>query len=94
MYLSLIFKLVVYTSIICYLRMKMLLFWKENGTLTSSLTDRPCLQYGCADGPPAVRHNALCVCLNASLCALNANAGLDTPVQAQRRIFERLLIGT
>ena len=94
MYLSPTFKLVVYTYIICYLRMKMLLFWKGNLTLTSSLTERPYLQYGCADDPPAVRRNALFVCLNASLCALNAKAGLDTPVLAQRRIFERLLIGT
>ena len=58
--------------------MKILLFWKGNVTVTSSLTTRPYLQYGYADGPPAVRHNALCVCLNASLCALNANAVLDT----------------
>jgi hypothetical protein len=58
--------------------MKMLLFRKGNVSVTLSPTIRPYLQYGYADGPPAVGHNALCVCLNASLCALNANAGLDT----------------
>jgi len=74
MYLSPIFKLMVYTSVISYLRTKMLLFWKGNVTVTSSLTNRPYLQCGYADGPPAVRHNAVCVRLNASLCVLNANA--------------------
>ena len=52
----------------------MLLFWKGNVTVTSSLTYRPYLQYGYTDGLPAIRYNALGVCVNASWCVLNANA--------------------
>ena len=89
-----IFKLVVYTFIIYYCGMTMLLSRKRNVTVTSLLAISLYLPYGYTQGPPTVRDNVLCVHLNASCRALNVMAGLDTPVQTQCRIFERLLTET
>lgn len=66
--------------IIYYSGIKVLLFWKRNVPVISSLTFRSYLQYGYAQGPPTIRDNVLCVYLNASCRALNVMAGLDTPV--------------
>jgi hypothetical protein len=73
--------------------MKMLMFCKGSVTVTSSLTNRPYLQYRYADGPPGGRPNALCVCLNVCFCALNSNAGLDTLFKHSEEYLNGFLLG-